>query len=227
MFLRSNDNCRIYYDSAGAGPAFILLHGFGDSHTSWVQAGWVDHLKKDHTVITMDFRGCGESDKPQDSNAYSLDLHCSDIDGVLAAVNAEHPVVWGWSLGATVAMHYASRRPLRAMIACGSYFGMVFSDAFVQKQLRGMSDARDIARLKAFNKWPIVFPEEIKNPFFMFTGTEDGNVVVQLRKQQKAIEAAHGTLRIFDDVDHFGLLRKSDEIEWAIRAFLIGTVNEK
>jgi pimeloyl-ACP methyl ester carboxylesterase len=222
MFLQSHDNCRIYYDSTGSGPAIVLLHGFGDSHTSWEQAGWVDCLKKSYTVITMDFRGCGESDKPHDSNAYSIEHHCSDIDGVLAAVNARHPIIWGWSLGATVAMHYASGRPVRAMIACGSYFGMVFSDAFVEKQLRGMSDAADTARLKAFNKWPIVFPEEIKNPFFVYTGTNDGNVVIQLKKQRKAIEAARGTLMVFDGVDHFGLIRKSDGIEKAVMEFLRG-----
>ena len=127
MFTKSNDNFSIYYDVVGSGPVILLLHGFGNDHTMWTETGWTVKLKREFTVVTMDFRGCGESDKPENTNAYSLEAHCLDIDKVLETVNGRTPIIWGWSLGATIAMHYAAKRHLKATIACGSYFAVSYT----------------------------------------------------------------------------------------------------
>src|ERR1700684_2532560 len=44
----------------GAGPAVILLHGFGDTGDMWAPLAAV--LVKDHTVIVPDLRGMGLSE---------------------------------------------------------------------------------------------------------------------------------------------------------------------
>jgi pimeloyl-ACP methyl ester carboxylesterase len=220
MFARARDDLNIHFEATGSGPALVLLHGFGDDHRTWIDAGWIDRLKDRHRVIMMDLRGCGKSDRPETANAYSIERHCSDIDRVLEAVHESDPILWGWSLGATIAMHYTAQKRIKATIACGSYFGPIFSNEFVEKQISALKDATSIARLKAFSGWPVVFPDEMKNPFLIYTGTKDGNVVVQLRKQQGDIERAKGKLVIFADVDHVGLIKEIDTIETVVRDFI-------
>ena len=62
-FVTSKDGTRIAYDVAGSGPAVILLHGGGQNRQAWHGTGYVDRLAKEFTVITIDIRGNGESDK--------------------------------------------------------------------------------------------------------------------------------------------------------------------
>src|SRR4029434_5585218 len=47
----------------GAGPALLLLHGFGDTGDMWQPLAEI--LVKDHTVIVPDLRGMGLSSHPE------------------------------------------------------------------------------------------------------------------------------------------------------------------
>ncbi len=62
LFTNSPDGTQIAYDSSGAGPAIVLLHGGGGSRQEWHEAGYVRRLEDHFTVITLDLRGHGESD---------------------------------------------------------------------------------------------------------------------------------------------------------------------
>ena len=64
MFATSNDGVRIAYEVYGTGPALLLLHGFSNDRSLWTKHRWIQYLKPMFTVITMDMRGCGESDAP-------------------------------------------------------------------------------------------------------------------------------------------------------------------
>jgi pimeloyl-ACP methyl ester carboxylesterase len=224
MFLKSNDGVNIYYDIIGNGPAILLLHGFGDDHSIWNNAGWIEILKNEFTVIVIDIRGCGKSDKPETTESYSIDNHCFDIDQVLKIANDSNPIIWGWSLGATIAMHYTAKKSIKATIACGSYFGLIFSNEFITKALKNTNDQLHKARLNAFNKWPIVLPDQMKNDFLVYSGTNDGNVVIQLKKQREAIQKAKGKLIIFDGLDHAGLINEVNKIEPTVMEFMRNSV---
>src|SRR5712675_1938918 len=52
----------LYVRVGGAGPAVVLLHGYGDTGDMWAPLAIV--LAKDHTVIVSDLRGMGMSDHP-------------------------------------------------------------------------------------------------------------------------------------------------------------------
>ena len=75
----SADGTQLVYDVVGSGSAIILLHGGGggQSRKSWHEAGYVERLKDAFTVIAMDIRGHGESDKPTEPGAYTIDKMCS------------------------------------------------------------------------------------------------------------------------------------------------------
>jgi len=59
----------------GAGPAVILLHGYGETGDMWVPLA-VD-LARDHTVVVPDLRGLGHSSKP--SGGFDKKTQAGDV----------------------------------------------------------------------------------------------------------------------------------------------------
>ena len=79
----------------------VVLHGGGQSRRVWHDANYVGRLRDEFTVITVDLRGHGESDKPTSVEAYALERL---TDEILAAADAAHVTrfaVWGYSYGGT------------------------------------------------------------------------------------------------------------------------------
>lgn len=107
-FATSNDGTRIAYEINGSGPAIVLLHGGAQSREIWHSVGYVDRLSSDFTVLTMDFRGHGESDKPAGVEAYSVERHCEDILCAVDQAGIERFVLWGYSFGANVGRYLAA-----------------------------------------------------------------------------------------------------------------------
>lgn len=58
----------IAYRVQGEGPPLVLVMGYRLSSAAW-PAAFVDVLARRFTVITMDNRGTGQSDKPVDGYA--------------------------------------------------------------------------------------------------------------------------------------------------------------
>lgn len=98
----------IAYEEAGQGdPAVILIHPpFGSrSHFTAV----FDHLKRQHRVIALDLRGCGESGTPAEGFRI-VDL-AGDVRAVCRAAHVDRAVLCGHSLGGTVALEVAALEP--------------------------------------------------------------------------------------------------------------------
>ncbi len=104
-YLNVNDT-RLYYEDAGTGPALLLLHGWGASGRVW-QACLPD-LVRDHRVITLDWRGCGRSDRPLDGN--SIAGVVKDLAAVIETLETE-PTVVGSSIAGVFATELALARP--------------------------------------------------------------------------------------------------------------------
>src|SRR4029453_1400756 len=154
----------------------LLLHGFSNDQTIWSRTGWITRLQSECTVITLDLRGCGASDNPEAFPPYSVQAHIADVEVVLNELGLERPVVWGWSFGATVALHLSKRAMAAATIAAGTYFGPIFTAAYVGAKLTETVHALDRARWSGLEPWPSVEPSEVRGPLLMYTGTRDGNV---------------------------------------------------
>lgn len=100
-----------YRDTGGGGrPVLVLLHGFGDSFTSW--EGWVAALQDKFRVISVDFPGHGLTRSPP---GYSLSgTGLADFVDAFAGQLALPPfAVAGNSLGGGVAWQLAVRHPQR------------------------------------------------------------------------------------------------------------------
>jgi predicted alpha/beta-fold hydrolase len=220
MYIRSSDGFQLYYDSIGSGPNILLLHGFGNDHKIWYATSWVDILTPHFNVITMDIRGCGESVKSANSDIYSLEQHCKDIDLLFAKFPHTENYLWGWSLGATISLYYSKTRKIQKTICAGSYFGKIFTMEFVNNSMKTTESPITKARLTALLNWPYTEPRDITNPLFIYSGTMDGNVAKQLEKQKGEIMKSGGRVSIYQDLDHFNLLNKIDIIKPQIFDFL-------
>jgi pimeloyl-ACP methyl ester carboxylesterase len=98
-------------ERAGDGPGLVLVHGFGGAKEDF--ADHVDALAHDHTVVTFDHRGHGESDKPAALAAYSFARLEHDILAVAAAVGLDRFRLVGHSMGGMVSRGVALRHPER------------------------------------------------------------------------------------------------------------------
>ena len=97
----------------GSGPALVLLHGTSANHAVWEPVS--DALEGRATVIALDQRGHGRSDKP--AKGYQGDDFVTDVITVLDALGIEHARVAGHSLGGRNAWLAAARYPARVVSA--------------------------------------------------------------------------------------------------------------
>ena len=107
--ITAADGTRIAYEVSGSGPALLLLHGGGQTRTSWAERGYVDRLAKKFTVIRPDLRGSGDSGRPDSAAAYALDTVLADILAVADAAGAKRFHLWGFGHGASIGRYLAVR----------------------------------------------------------------------------------------------------------------------
>ena len=154
-------------------------------------------------------------------NAYQLEQHLADVHAVADACHADRFRLWGWSFGGTLGLHLAARSPRlqRAMIA-GTYFGRLFTDAYVQRRLAEAVVPVVRARWQGVQSWPGVEPEDVQCPTLVYTGSADGNVVEQLQQQRVAMEAAGVSLHVLHNLTHGGLVSALEVVAPLILPFL-------
>ena len=108
------DGLRIYYRTYGSGPPMVLVHGWGtDGPGNWVDTGWVEALGKLRTLIVLDVRGHGRSDKPHARAPYSYAAMSRDVLAVLDALDVGRCEFMGYSMGAFMGAHLLGLCPER------------------------------------------------------------------------------------------------------------------
>ncbi|MBZ8135213.1 alpha/beta fold hydrolase [Afifella sp. IM 167] len=89
------------------GQEIVFIHGFMQSHLSWVKQVRDPELSKRYRMITYDFRGHGSSDKILDPELYnSSEKFADELDAVIKAAGLKKPVLVGWSYGSRIMMDY-------------------------------------------------------------------------------------------------------------------------
>ena len=123
MPYAKNQNFLIHYQIEGEGPPLVLQHGFSNSLNTWYECGYVDQLKHDYRLILIDALGHGNSDKPHDVKAYTLQRRASDIVAVLDHLHITHAHFFGYSMGGWIGFGLAQYAPVRfpALIIGGSH----------------------------------------------------------------------------------------------------------
>ncbi|MEA2770011.1 MAG: hypothetical protein QOD93_2973 [Acetobacteraceae bacterium] len=93
----------------GAGPAVILLHGYGETGDMW--GPMAAELARDHTIVVPDLRGMGLSSRP--AGSYDKETQGQDIAGLLDALNIQHADLVTHDIGNMVGYAFAAANPGR------------------------------------------------------------------------------------------------------------------
>ncbi len=133
-FATAPDGARIAYETFGAGPAVILLHGGGQTRQAWIEPGYPARLADRFQVIAMDVRGNGESDGPRAPAAYARQRICADVLAVADACGAERFALVGYSMGGNMGRYLAAMsRRVERFVLIGVGFGPGASGAFRER----------------------------------------------------------------------------------------------
>src|SRR3954466_3324585 len=108
------------------GPEVLLIHGFGQSHLSWMRQVNSD-LAREFRIVTYDLRGHGNSDKPLDKAPYHDNKAWADeVQAVMDAAGLKRPVLVGWSYAGRVISDYVTTH------GPGKLAGINFVDASIK-----------------------------------------------------------------------------------------------
>lgn len=108
-----NDDVLVRYETFGDEMNLPLVLIFGISMTceDWLELGYISGLAKEFHVVCVEPRGHGLSTCPTNSSSYALPKMASDIETVINTLDLVNPLVWGYSLGAKIALAAAVQNP--------------------------------------------------------------------------------------------------------------------
>jgi pimeloyl-ACP methyl ester carboxylesterase len=127
------DGVRLHYVERGTGSPLVLLHGNGSMTQDFESSGLVDLAAKTYRVIAFDRPGFGYSDRPR-GTVWTPEVQADLINAALTQMGVSHPLVFGHSWGALVAVALALKYPrnVQALIlASGYYYPTVRADVLV------------------------------------------------------------------------------------------------
>ncbi len=107
----NRNGVQIYYEVRGNGPAVLLTHGYAATSQMW--KGQHEPFTKDHTLVTWDMRGHGQTDSPVDESEYSAEATVDDIAAILDELKIEHATIGGLSLGGYMSLGFHATYPER------------------------------------------------------------------------------------------------------------------
>jgi pimeloyl-ACP methyl ester carboxylesterase len=118
--IRARDGIELYVESHGDGTPILFSCGYSTTRENFrPQVGPL--VAAGYRVLLWDYRGHGDSDAPEDPEAYSFDLVLDDLGRVLdwAAkpsghrAEGEKAVLAGFSFGGAASLHFTLRHPER------------------------------------------------------------------------------------------------------------------
>ena len=96
--------------------------GYRLNSTAW-QANFIAQLAERFTVITLDNRGTGLSDKPV--TGYAIANVARDVRGLLDELQVERPYMLGYSMDGAIAQEFVRQFPdrVKGLILCATMAG--------------------------------------------------------------------------------------------------------
>ena len=103
------NNLAYHIEIEGSGPPLLLLHGFIGSGQSWQEV--LPLLTAHYTVLRVDLPGHGRTALPDDVLRYSMSMVARDLVQLLTHLQMAPAQVWGYSMGARLALILALDYP--------------------------------------------------------------------------------------------------------------------
>lgn len=100
----------------------LLVHGTLQSSRVWARYGYLASLCQQYRVTTIDVRGHGISDKPQEAGDYAIEASVRDVCAVLDHLGIDKAHYLGYSLGGRIGLTLAANAPdrLLSLVVAGS-----------------------------------------------------------------------------------------------------------
>ena len=102
------DGYRVHYIDRGAGPAIVLIHGFGGQTYSFRNI--LPILERDHRVIAVDLKGYGYSERDAGAGLSHTD-QVAMLKALLEKLGVTHAVFVGHSMGGVIVQRFAAAHP--------------------------------------------------------------------------------------------------------------------
>lgn len=201
----STDGTAIGFESFGAGPPLVLVHGGTADRTRWAPVR--ERLAERYTVHTVDRRGRGLS--TVEAEQYDLRREGEDIAAVVAAVGPD-VYLFGHSYGALCSLEVALITDAIGRLALYEpplpTPGHVVIETEVLSQLKAITDRE--ALLAAFFREALRLPQAAVDAM-------QGTPIWQAR-----LAAVHTILRELDQVQEFQADERLSKIDIPVRLFL-------
>ncbi len=112
MIEAAGERVRVVEAGPAAGPAVLLIHGWGCSAFAWrhVLPALAD---AGHRALAIDVRGHGLSDKPDEEGSYTTASLTTHVEAVRDALDIGRHAVVGHSMGGVLARELMFREPER------------------------------------------------------------------------------------------------------------------
>jgi pimeloyl-ACP methyl ester carboxylesterase len=179
------DNARIYYEIAGEGKPFVMIHAGVADHRQWNNefAFFANRFQ----VIRYDLRGYGKSEPVQGEFSHLLDL-----TSLLNVIKIDQPIlIMGCSMGGGLAMDFALAHPekVRALVMVGSGPSGLELDAPVPAEFEAKFDQAE----KAFKAGDLDHAAEIDTQIW-FDGVGRNPLQVNQTMRRLALDMVRNVL---------------------------------
>lgn len=216
----------------------------------WNDTNWVKILSDKFFLIMPDIRGYGDSDKSEEPSFYSVENIIEDFNNILKDCNIESYYYFGWSYGATIGFQMLkNNNKIKKAVCAGSCLGDYFFKLVVPKMIdeyekfnyhkrTNSLDELDltyedklwikeknleilIAQCKSWQNWPCITPVDIDTKLAIYSGTNDNSwLLEQLNFQKEELNKHNINLKIFNNLDHYGLINSVDMVlPWVLKQF--------
>jgi len=113
---------RIAYRVRGSGPPLVLIMGYRLSSLAW-PTDFIEKLAERFTVVILDNRGTGESDKP--TAGYEISNMARDVCGLVDHLEIARANILGYSMGGAIAQEFVRQFPDRVLglVLCATMCG--------------------------------------------------------------------------------------------------------
>lgn len=110
---KGKGDVKLHYVRRGQGKPIILLHGWPGFWYDWRAV--LPRLSEHGDVLAPDFRGFGESSKPEGDPVllYSPEIHAEDLISLMDSLGIQKAVFAAHDIGATIAQTLANHYPER------------------------------------------------------------------------------------------------------------------
>ncbi|MBR0938479.1 alpha/beta fold hydrolase [Bradyrhizobium jicamae] len=157
MHFANVNAMRLAYRVQGAGPPLVLLMGYRLNSAAW-PTQFIEALAKQFTVITLDNRGTGQSEKPL--AGYALANMARDVFELLIQLEITSTYLFGYSMGGAIAQEFVRQFPerVKGLVLCATMCGGPQATYAKQSVVRVMRDLDGLSPDEAARRiWKVTY----------------------------------------------------------------------